>query len=229
MLCRCKRFPWWQNCRSALRHTQQADALNCNETICQHRSLYHNDCVAGNLARENIFCSHRVPGGQKMRKDRELYSFYTTLQISLICQMLLFFIIQLPCLVYDTLPPGVMDLFHFQCFHVDTYTGFFFFFVFQFYIIHSVRSRVLYHSFSVNFDCYPFFLFSFFSIFHLSVKSTGGARAEKKRCVFWAVLAGCYNGRFKFGFYFSSGFCWKLTEKNERKESIKGSRIMNMW
>ena len=100
-----------------------------------------------------------------MRKDREFYSFFIqTLQTSssLICQMFLFLqnSAAVPCLWHFT--TGVLWLcYHFHCFHVDTYTVFFFVFVFQFYILHPVRSWVLYHSFSVNFDCYPFFLFPF--------------------------------------------------------------------
>ena len=130
--------------------------------------------------------------------------------------------IQLPCLVYDTLPPGCYGSVFISIASTWIHTQFFFFvFVFQFYIIHPVRSRVLYHSFSVNFDCYPFFLFPFsfflfffFFYFHLSVKCTGGARAEEKRCcVFWAVLAGCYNGRLKFSFSFSSRFLLKADWK----------------
>ena len=103
-----------------------------------------------------------------MRKDREFYSFFIqTLQTSssLICQMFLYFCkIQLPCLVYDTLPPGCYGSVFISIASMWIHTRFFFVFVFQFYIIHPVRSRVLYHSYSVNFDCYPFFL-SRFSLF----------------------------------------------------------------
>ena len=128
-----------------------------------------------------------------------------------------------------------MDLFSFPLLPRGYIHGFFFFF----------RIPVLYHSLSSFLSFIPFvqctfrllsfflfllFFFSF-SIFHLSVKSTGGARAEKKRCcVFWAVLAGCYNGRFEFGFSFSWGvFVESWLKKMKKKENIKGSRVMNMW
>ena len=191
MLCRYKRFPCWQDCRSALRHTQQADALNCNETICQHRSHYYNDHVAGSLARENIFCSHRVPAGQKMRKDRELYSFFIqTLQTSssLICRMFCFPKFSCRALFMTHYHRGVMDLFSFPLLPRGYIQGFFFFFRFP-VLYHSLSS---FSSFIPFVQCkfrllsfFPFFFFFLFSSFSKKHRSSGGARAKKKRwCVF---------------------------------------------
>ena len=127
-----------------------------------------------------------------------------------------------------------MALFSFPLLPCGYIHGFFFVFVFQFYIIHPVRSRVLYHSYSVNFDCYPFFLsrfslffflFSSFSKMHRRCSCRGEEMLCLLSCSGWVLqLQAQVQLFFFFGIFVES---W--LKKMKRKESIKGSHVMNMW